>query len=349
MTSTEIIGRIDDKVISRQYHMDEELVRFLESVTWGVGDNQYEHFYALHRLKHIPDPIYFTGRYDNTGEIFGAVVFGRRRIMGVKAYYIRFFAVSPGIRGKGVTTPLATFLFNYLKAEENDPAIFYASTDRTNPGVNKMAGRLGFEELTFNRTMAFSRFLPGPKAGVAALSEEEFREFLPRLEAFYAGHGFWTSDNVGQDGHYFVLRQNGRIVAGLQAYKGLWRIGKMPGLFGKIVLPLLPYTPLRVIFNPKAFHFLAFEGIYLEPGYESCLQDLMEAVLHHFGYHSALFWINVADPLMERILKHNRMGLLDRFVKGTMARFIAQFLHVDDNIEKELRSRPVYNSSLDYI
>lgn len=346
---SEIIGHLENKIIYRQYQMDEELVRFLESVTWGVGENQYEHFYTLHRLKHIPDPIYFTGREADTGELFGAVVFGRRRIMGVKAYYIRFFAVSPKVRGQRITTPLAVFLFDFLRAEEKDPVIFYASTDRINPSVNRMAGRLGFEEISLNRTVAFSRFMPRARPGVSLLSDAEFASFLPVLEEAYAGHAFWTTDNIGKDGHYFVLRENGKIVAGLQAYKALWRVGKMPGLFGKIVLPLLPYTPLRVIFNPQSFHFLAFEGIYMAPGHEHRLQDVMEAALHYFKYHSAMFWINTADPLGDRILKANRMGLLYGFVKNTMARFIASFHHVDPAIEKELRSRPVYNSSLDYI
>ncbi len=345
----EIIGHIQNKIIYRHYHLDAEIIHFLESVTWGVGDNQYEHFYTLHRLKHIPDPVFFTGRDADTGELLGAVVFGRRRIMGVKAYYIRFFAVSPQIRGKGLTTILATFLFDYLKAEEKDPVIFYASTDRINPSVNRMAERLGFEELTLNQTMGFSRFMPRPKPGVSTLGEAEFSEFLPVLEQCYAGHAFWTTDNVGKDGHYFVLREQGEIIAGLQAYQGLWRIGKMPGFFGRVVLPLVPYTPLRVVFNPKAFHFIAFEGIYIKEGYEHRMQDLMEAVLHYFEFNSALFWINIADPLGRRILENNRMGLLQTFVKSTLARFIACFQNVDPAIEQELRRRVVYNSSLDYI
>ena len=345
----EIIGQLGNRIIYRQYHMDEVLIHFLESVTWGVGENQYEHFYTLHRLKHIPDPIFFLAKEAGTGELFGAVVFGRRRIMGVKAYYIRFFAVSPKVRGQRITTPLAEFLFNFLREEEKDPVIFYASTDRINPGVNRMAGRLGFEELSLNYTVAFSRFMPRQKPGVSLLSDAEFADFLPVLEETYAGHAFWTTDNIGKDGHYFALRENGVIVAGLQAYKALWRVSKMPGLFGKLILPLLPYTPLRVVFNPKAFHFIAFEGIYMAPGHEHRLQEVMESALHYFRYNSALFWINQSDPMRQRILKHNRMGLLYHFVKNTMARFIASFHHVDAETERELRSKPVYNSSLDYI
>jgi RimJ/RimL family protein N-acetyltransferase len=345
----EIIGQFDNKIISRHYHLEEELVHFVESVTWGVGDTQYEHFYALHRLHHIPDPVYFTAREAGTHELLGAVVFGRRYILGIKAYYIRFFAVSPKIRGQGLTTQLAVFLFDFLRAEEKDPVIFYASTDRTNPSVNRMAGRIGFEELALNRTLAFSRFRPQKKAEASPLSDAEFAEFLPQLEQFYAGHGFWTADNVGKDGHYFVLRENGRIIAGLQAYKGFWRIGKLPGFLGKLLLGVIPYTPLRIIFNPKSFHFLAFEGIYFAPGCEHRLQDLMETVLHHFQYHTALFWMTTTDPLGARIEQRNSMGLLNSFLRHTMARFIASFQQVEEDVERELRTRPIYNSSLDYI
>jgi hypothetical protein len=346
----EQLGQLQDKVIYRQYEKDEELVRFVESVTWGVGETQYEHYYALHRLEHLQDGIYFSARQAETDELMGVVIFGRRRILGVKAYYIRFFAVSPKIRGQKITTPLAVYFFDYLRATETEPCIFYASTDRTNPSINRMVGKLGFEEISFNRTMAFSRFSPKPSRAVSAMSEAEFAAFLPRLEAFYSGHGFWTADNVGKDDSYFVLRDDsGEIVAGLQAYKGFWRIEKMPGFMGKVVLPLVPYTPLRIIFNPKAFHFIAFEGIYFAPGQAHRLSELMEAVLHHFRMHSALFWLNIHDPMADKILKNNNLGLLNLFVKDTLARFLASFHHVDPAIEAELRKRPVYNSSLDYI
>jgi hypothetical protein len=43
------------------------------------------------------------------------------------------------------------------------------------------------------------------------------------------------------------------------------------------------------------------------------------------------------------------MGLLHRFVKDTMSRFIASFHQVDPAIEQELRRRPVYNSSIDSV
>jgi RimJ/RimL family protein N-acetyltransferase len=346
---TEIIGQLGGRSICRQYHIDEEVVHFLESVTWGVGDNQYEHYYTLHRLRNIPEPVFFLGREAGTNELIGAVVFGKRRVMGVKAYYIRFFAVAAKVRGQRITTPLAELLFDILRDEENEPVIFYATTDRINPGVNRLAARLGFEELTLNQTIGFSRFLPRPMPGVEVLSPEEFAAFLPVLEEAYAGHAFWTADNLGKDGHYFVLRENDQIVAGLQACKALWRVGKMPGFFGKVILPLLPYTPLRVIFNPRAFHFLAIEGIYIAPGYEHRLQDVLETALHHFKFHSALFWINIADPLRQRILEHNRMGLLHHFVKDTMSRFIASFHQVDPATEQELRRRPVYNSSIDSV
>lgn len=344
----EIIGQIGQRLIYRQQEIDEEIVRFLESVTWGVGDNQYEHYYTLHRLKLLNDPVFFVGREADTGKLFGVVVFGRRRIIGLKAYYIRFFAVAPEVRGQRITTPLAETLFEYLRRDP-EPVIFYASTDRINPSVNRMVARLGFEEISLNYTVAFSRFFPRAHAGVATLNETEFADFLPVLEETYRDYAFWTADNLGKDGKYFVLREDGRIVAGLQACPAFWRVGKMPGFFGKVVLPLLPYTPVSIIFNPKRFEFLAFEGIYVAPGHEHKLQRLMEAALHHFGYHSALFWLNQADPLRERILRYNRMGLLHRFTRGTMARFIAAFHQVDEGIVQALRSKPVYNSSMDYV
>ncbi|MCO6493448.1 MAG: hypothetical protein J5I98_33820 [Phaeodactylibacter sp.] len=130
------------------------------------------------------------------------------------------------------------------------------------------------------------------------------------------------TDNLGIGTGYFVLEEQGRIVAGAQAHQAHWSIEKLPG-FVVLLLPVIPHLPLvSRIFNPRAFRFLTFEGFFAEPGYEGRLQDLLEAILARYGYHSAIFWFDERDSFCPQLLKHNRMGLLHQFVGGFEARFM---------------------------
>lgn len=344
----EQIGILDGLPIYRQPELDDDIVRLLESITWGTEDTQYEHYHVRHHLQHIPDPVFYTLR--DGEELLGAIVFCRRWVHGgTKAYYIRYFASSPKIRGRGLIGRIARLVMDFIRTEETGPVLFYASTEHYNRRVFHIVRDVGFEQLGSTRTLGFSRFVPKPRGEVRALSAEEFAAFLPRLEQFYAGYAFWIPDNVGTDNNYYVLQDGDDIIAGAQVYRGRWRVENMPGFVGRVLLPLVPYTPLARVFNPKSFEFLALEGIFVAPGQDHRLQDLFETLLRRFGYHSILFWMGEKDPFLPRVLKQNRMGILNRFVRGALARFIVSFHHIDPAEEARIRAMPYYISSLDYI
>ena len=344
----EPIASLDGLPVYRQYEVDDALIDLFERTTWGTGDTQYEHYYARHHLQLIPHPNIFTLR--DGDEILGAVVLCRRTLRdGRTAYYIRYFAASPKIKGKGLVGRISPTVMDFILSEATEPTIFYASTEYYNRRVKRITEEVGFQQLARTFTFGFSRLTPRVKGEVAVITGAEFQAFLPQLEAFYADYAFWVTDNLDVDDQYFVLREKGEVIAGVQAHQGLWRVSNMPGFVGRYLLPLVPYTPLGRIFDPREFRFLGLEGIYVKAGHEHRLQDLFETVLHRMGLHAALFWMVEHDPLRDRILRHNRMGILHFFVRSVLARFWATFHHIDPAEEAGIRQQPYYISSLDYI
>ncbi len=344
----EQIGTIEGYAIFRQSHVEEDLIALLEGTIWGADLTHYEHYYVRNNLLSVPHPHIYTVRDETT--ILGAVVLCRRTLAGNrKAYYLRYYAAHPSVKGTGLISRTSVWVMDFIRRDEPGPVVFYASTVYDNQRMSHLIRKLGFEEIGFTATLGLSRRRPRSKGAVSPLSPEELRVFLPRLEEYYHDYAFWIDDHIGLNGQYYVLREGDEIVAGAQMHQGLWRVKKLPGVLGKIVLPLLPYTPLRRIIDPRAFRFLAFEGIYLQPGKEHRLQDLIETVLYRQGRHAALIWMIDDDPRLPIVRRTNRMGLLQSFLHNARSRFWVSFHHIDPAEQTALRRAPIYISCLDYL
>ncbi|MCB9296909.1 MAG: hypothetical protein H6559_27890 [Lewinellaceae bacterium] len=335
----------------KEYEMDEDFFEIMEHASLGTSRTLYHHYYSREHLGHIPDPYFFTVR--RNGELHAAVTFCRRTIRSRgqenTGVYIRYFAAGPEIKGRRLVGKFSKTVMEWAVGHEVRQTAFYAAIEARNARVRKVVHSVGFSELSTIKTVGFSRFFPKDSPAVRALDEREFTAFLPQLEARYAGHAFWMTDNLGIGAGYFVLEEHGRIVAGAQAHRAHWSIEKLPGFVG-LLLPVIPHLPLvSRIFNPRTFRFLTFEGFFAEPGCEDRLQSLLEAILSRYGYYSAIFWFDERDPFYLQLLKHNRMGLLQQFVSGSEARFIINLKGFSDEETARLTAPPLYISGHDNI
>ncbi|MCB0583821.1 MAG: hypothetical protein KDD06_00610 [Phaeodactylibacter sp.] len=337
--------------IYKEYVMEEEFFNIMEHVSFGTSKTLYHHYYSREHLSRIPDPYFFTARWE--GKLHAAVTFCRRTIWSHgqenTGVYIRYFAAGPEMQGKGLVGRFSRTVMKWAIDNEERQTAFYASIEARNARVRKVVHSVGFSELATVKTIGFSRFFPRENSKVRALAEAEFAAFLPRLEERYSGYAFWMTDNLFLDNDYFVLEEEGKIIAGVQVHQGHWALAKLPGLVGAL-LPVIPYTPLiSRIFNPRDFRFLTFEGFFVEPGCEHRLQDILEALLARYGHHSALFWLDERDPFHQVLLEHNSMGLLHRFVGDSDARFIINLKGFPEAEAAKLKKAPLYISGHDNV
>ncbi len=347
----ELLFEEDGYQMYKEYKMGDEFFEIMEQVSFGTSQTLYHHYYSREHLSHIPDPYFFTVRRE--GRLQSVVTFCGRRIRSLgqedHGIYIRYFAAAPEIQGKGLVGRFSKMVMKWAVDHEDRQAAFHASIEARNARVRKVIRSVGFSELATVRTVGFSRFFPKPDKAVRPLDREEFDAFLPRLASFYAGHAFWTSDNLFLDNDYFILEESGRIIAGVQAHRGRWSVDRLPGPVG-MLLPAIPYIPLiNRIFNPRDFRFLTFEGFYVEPGREGRIQNLLETLLARYGCHSALLWFDERDPFYRRLLDKNDMGLLHKFVGDSNATFIINLKGFSAEAEARLKEPPLYISGHDNI
>ena len=176
------------------------------------------------------------------------------------------------------------------------------------------------------------------------------KEVLTLLKKQFEEHAIVQFNSIFLHDNYFVIRENGEIVAGCQFHRVHWVINRMPGMMGKVLMNVIPLIPvLNKLFNPKKFEFLGFEGIYVKPGFENKLVELFEGLLAKEKLKSAMYWMGKSCPVRKRILENSKTGLIHSFIKESDVFIMAAFHDLNDEEISDLKSRPLFVSGFDYI
>lgn len=283
----------------------------------------YQHLKTGEKLRHIPHP-YFVSLVRNK-KALATCCFCRRESDGHTMFYARYFSFHEGLR-KRRDKQLGRAGRNSLVREEihqllsgmyfgaSEDNIFYAYLDSNNERSRRLTEEFGFRRVRSFASLVFSRWRPKASPHVHRLSEGEWMVFKTELLRFYSDHTFVTTENLFYRGNYFALRENGEIVAGIQANPEEWKIYEMPGFSGKVLMNIFPrFKFLKRIFSAH-YHFVSIEGIYFRKGYESKLEPLINHVLNAFGVHSAVLCLDVSSAIYHEINKLD-LGLMSRLRK----------------------------------
>jgi len=338
--------------IFRHNHITQEASAFLEGITWGNKGTIYEHKQTSEHIAHIHQPILFCARVDQ--KIVGTAVFCNTPVAcgsyKYNCYYVRYFAAEPSIRGNGMVPRISLSLMRAIREESNDKTIYFACVEKSNTTSYKIVSHVGYQNIACIKTQGFSRFYPAQQNIEQVRSAVEKEEILDLLTAQYKGHALVQFNSIFMHDNYFVIRKNGEIVAGCQYHRVHWVVRSMKGRTGRLIMAMVPRIPLlRKLYNPSDFQFLAFEGIYVKPGYEQQLSLLFEGLLARENLNSGLYWMAENCPVRKRITDKIQPGILHTFVKDADSNIMANFHHFSEAEEKTIKDMPVYASAFDYI
>jgi RimJ/RimL family protein N-acetyltransferase len=339
--------------IWRHEGIPNEALDFLDRIAWGNDGAVYEHknteehIQLLHRPTLMAinehDKIQGTAVFCNTPVAVGKELFN--------CYYIRYFASSKEIRGKGVMKKYGIKVMESVRDDETEKTVFFACVEKGNKASYRTVESSGYENIGVIKTNGFSRYFPRANKNMKQVTTDVVRkEVLGLLKKQYEEHAMVQFNSIFLKDDYFVIRQNGEIVAGCQFHKVHWVINRMPGMMGKIVMNVVPRIPvLNKLFNPKRFEFLAFEGIYVKPGFENKLTDLFEGLLAKEKLKSSMYWMGESCPLRKRILDNSKTGLIHSFIKESDVFIMAAFHDLNGEEIADLKARPLFVSGFDYI
>lgn len=284
----------------------------------------------------------------------------------VNAYYIRYFAFLDSIqasnnqsvkRGKheGIFRGMvkkflsqspATFGIDH--GENPDlPSFYYAFFDAENFRSTNLSQSLGLVPVGEFDTFSFTRLHPKNHENVELLEKVHHHVLRNRISQFYSGFSVYTDQFMFINDNYYVWKESGEVVLGVQANKCNWEIKKMSGLSGFLTLKILPYLPLiKKYFNPQQFDFLTFDYIYVKPGHEDKLEIMFESLLHKYDVTFSLIWQDQKSPL-HAIFSKMDLGFLSNFSKVPTGKIMMTTNRISPDQLNDLSKKPVFTCAMD--
>lgn len=350
---------------------DEALLHHIQATVLGTpGKLRYRFTRIAEKLKTLTNSYFFI--LSKSSSILGSVGFcyrdawiGDRR---EKIWYLRYFSIKAPMRstpsenkkkrdpdrGMSVLKRLALPYMNNPDmmedpaAKVSGPTIIQGYIEKHNQRSVDFSESMGLERIGSFATRVFSRIRPKMSPRFEVLGNENREEMLGLLRRFYFGHCLYSENNLFYDGNYYVIRKDGRIVAGVQANPDAWEIKGFGSKTGDFLVKVLPWVPLvRRIINPKHFRFLVHEGFYFEAGEEDSLIELMESTLANAGLKVAMTWLDLRSPVLKMLDDSGRLGKIDKLKGEFTADIRLKFVNIPDDIRKRYFECPVYISGFD--
>lgn len=240
-------------------------------------------------------------------------------------------------------------LLGFPGVSENDRHIMYAYVESRNERTKSIIQEAGYEYIRSFLTVAFSRFHPKASDLVGQAKCEEFQEIREQLKSFYSDYSFYFDDYHFGGNRYFVLREEGRIIAGVSAIPTEYNVINVPGVWGWIMMKVLPFAPqYRKLFNPGLFRFISLGSIFYLSGREDALAPLFESVCAISGCNTALTWVDDRGPLFETLRTRVDMGTLNRLLNAKPGLIYARFRGYNDAEKEKFYDAPVFISGIDF-
>jgi hypothetical protein len=232
---------------------------------------------------------------------------------------------------------------------EGDKHIMYAFLESMNERSKNLVHQAGYEYIRSFLTMAFSRFSPKSDQRVVKLREEEKAKMKSLLLDYYRDYSFFSTDYSFYGDRYYILKEGEEIIAGVSAIPSVYKVYDIPGIWGWIMMKVLPKTPyFRRLFRPGEFRYLVFDSIYCRKGREDLLAVLFESACASEGFHTALTWLDDHSQLYDTMRTGVKMGALNRMLNAKPGLVYSRFINLSENEKEYFYNAPAYISGFDF-
>jgi len=232
---------------------------------------------------------------------------------------------------------------------ENDRHILYAFIESMNERAKNLVHQAGFEYIRSFLTVAFSRFNPKPDRRVSKLEENEIKEMRELLRDYYRNYSLFTPEYAFYGNKYYVLKEDGEIIAGVSAIPTANKVYDIPGVWGWVMMKVLPRAPyFRRLFSPGEFKFLVFDALYCKKGKEQLLYSLLESACAAEGFHTGLMWLDDRSELYDKVRTEGRLGALNRMLNAKPGLVYIKFVNLTEEEKDKFYDAPAYVSGFDF-
>jgi GNAT superfamily N-acetyltransferase len=329
---------------------DADLISLEEEVSWGTHGTLYKLHNVEHDLELLPNPT-FLSLYDN-GKLC-AVFMQAARTVGVNsqmtcsARYQCLLAVRPGNSGKGFGKHILGEAKRFSLDDLGKSGLIYVYIEDGNERSHRIFNSLGYKRIGGYESCAFSRIHPRDDHRAVLADKNERIIITSLLKDLYADHILTEFDNSVHSSDYFIFKENGKIIAGLQTVPQHWTLVSLPGISGAFFVNIMPRIPFfKTLLDPPGFHCLRISNVYVREDRESVFFTLLSAVLSRHNLHNAVVQWDPSSPVAKRVSAAGSYGLFGS-MSVTSASVMACFKNLSQNTIDEICSRPLCISPLD--
>jgi len=363
-----------DLTVEVEPEPSDELIEHMHNTVMGQpGSFRYQHTNLIDRMK-TPGENYFM-YLRKSGKMMGSVGFCGKpsRTNGVThdSWLIRYFSIKAPMRSvpkkrkektdlkeeNKRSSVLGRFIQpvfaepSLLKEEgpnKDQPSIIYGIIEQKNLRSMNFSSQMGMETVGEMASFSFSRLTPRSSSRVVQLPEEEQAGMLSMLKEYYRNYTLFFTDPLFKNNDYYVIRQDGRVVAGIQIYPVTWKIVDFGSKTANRLIKIITRIPwVRKRITPEEVQLLAFDGIFCEPGFESAFYELMEGVLAQSNRYLAMVMVDTSSQLYTIFKNKQKLGLLHKMLGTFMADIRMRFINLPDDTRQYFLDHPTYIPTYD--
>lgn len=324
-----------------------EIRELLKSTIYGTSGFKYSHLDTDKKLDHLISPEFHTIWHDC--ELIAIAAYCNRTVTAssspYNAYYIRYFSVKPTYQGKGVGQLLTKKIEKYYLETLSKKTIFYGYIENKNLQSLAVSKQFKQEKIGQFKPILFSRFFPKKDTRFELINPAEFKAFV---NSQYNTHALMHTNKIGYQGNCYGIKENGELVAAIQANPVDWRIHSTPGVLGWLGRNVFHYIPILGRLSPRTtFQYVAFEGCCALAKNMHLMLPLMESCLSLHKRHVGILYLDIKETHFTFFHQEKQMGFMRKIQDPPIVHFLCNFLHFEEKEKEIFYKLPKYISSFD--
>ena len=247
MTNEEVLWQDDQfgQVISRSTKPSDQTLALLKAAVWGSRETRYRVLGIAEKLARLRDPSFFVLSENGTEICVFVMDHCHKDVAGTRCggYHFVMAATLENRRDEGFATRLIEVIRPYAEQTVGRLGFGFAYIEETTEITLKISEHIGHSIEADIPLQLFSRLMPRRDERAGQIRESELQPVVQGLERLYANHELADFHSSIKPEETYVYHRNDRVTASVQAELLNWEIVSMPGLFGRLLLDVMPWLP----------------------------------------------------------------------------------------------------------
>lgn len=289
---------------------DHTFLEFIRNITYGTNGMIYKINSVETEFKKYKDPLFISLKEND--QLVGIRVLNHKQMQqngfNVDIFYKSLLAIDPEKRNKGYGTLILDKITEHIFSKY-DKVILSAFVEEGNIRSKRAVQKANFEHIASFAALSHICLRPKANKNVTILGKDDESKILSLLTSQYSDRTFVDVDGSFEPESYYILKENNEIKAGLQVKVASWSFVQFSGLYGFMLMKIVPKIPiLKRIFNPTNHSFIRIGNGYITDGIS--FTELLHTVLHQYGFNTCLACLNPNSDIDSKIIAEMKKGIL---------------------------------------